>query len=434
MSMMGKVAKPTERQLEWHDMEIGLFIHFNMETYVGAKKLDYNNLPDPDLFNPVRLDTDQWMQAAKAIGAKYAVLTAKHSSGFCIWPTDQYDYSVKNSKWRGGKGDVVADFVESCRKYGIKPGLYHSYWTNAYLKVKNGKVLSGDPAEQKRYNKIFLGLLRELWSNYGELAEVWFDGGIPEWGPDIGSLLRELQPNAMVFQGGKYATIRWVGNEAGVAPYPFWNVVSKDQFPLFAAGRISEAKTEGVGEVWLPGECDTTIRDHHWFWKPSTEHTLKSLDKLVSIYYTSVGRGCNLLLNSNPNRDGLIPEADMQRYVEFGAEIKRRFSMPIAGGSYYGEDPSKTAVVELGFTGPVEVDTFVTMEDLRYGQRIKEYVIEAYLDGEYKEVARGSSIGHKKIDEISPVTTRSVRIRVLDSFAKPVKIRSFTAYRSTRAR
>ena len=259
-----------KRQLEWQDMEVGLFIHFNMETYAPDWNYrSFKDYPDPNLFNPVSLDTDQWMHAAKAIGAKYAVLVAKHCSGFCIWPTDQYEYSVKQSKWQDGRGDVVADFVRSCSKYGIKPGLYVSYWTNSFLKVDRGEVIS-KPEEQQRYNDIFLELLRELLGNYGELAEIWFDGGISEKGPDIGPLLRELQPNAAVFQGGEYSTIRWVGNEDGVAPYPFWNAVPRDQLPLYAAGLVWEgasprAHTDGIGEVWSPGECDTTMRSHHWF-------------------------------------------------------------------------------------------------------------------------------------------------------------------------
>ncbi len=424
------IAKPSRQQLEWQDMEVGLFIHFNIETYAPEweNPQSFENLPDPDIFNPVKLNTDQWMQAAKAIGAKYAVLTTKHSTGFCLWPTGQYEYSVKRSKWRNGKGDVVAEFVDSCRRHGIKPGFYCSYWTNAFMNVRGGRVASGKREEQERYNRVFLGMLRELCSNYGELVELWFDGGIPEWGPDIGPILHKLQPNAMVFQGGKYSTIRWVGNEEGVAPYPFWNTVPKDQFLLFAQGLISNAWTDGIGEVYLPGECDTTIRGHYWFWRPSTENTVKPLDELMAIYYKSVGRGCNLLLNSNPDRDGLIPEADMKRYLEFGKEVKRRFSKPIAEGKYCNDDPTRIATVELIFEKLVKIDTFVTMEDLRNGQRIREYVIEAYLDGSYVEVVRGSSIGHKKIDKVNPITTDRVRIRILKAFTTPVEIRSFSVY------
>lgn len=424
------IAKPSRQQLEWQDMEVGLFIHFNIETYAPEweSPQSFEGLPDPDMFNPVNLNTDQWMQAAEAIGAKYAILTTKHSTGFCLWPTEQYEYSVKSSKWRDGEGDVIAEFVDSCRRHGIKPGFYCSYWTNAFMKVKEGRVASGKREDQEQYNKIFLGMLRELCSNYGELVELWFDGGISEWGPDIGPILRELQPNAMVFQGGKYSTIRWIGNEEGVAPYPFWNAVPKDQLPLFAAGLISKAWTDGIGEVYLPGECDTTIREHYWFWRPNTEHTIKPLDKLMAIYYRSVGRGCNLLLNSNPDRDGLIPEADMERYLEFGQEVKRRFSKPIAEGKYYDKDPTRIATVELIFEKPVKIDTFVSMEDLRNGQKVREYVIEAYLDGGYMEVVRGSSIGHKKIDRINPIPTDRVRLRILKAFATPVEIRSFSVY------
>jgi len=182
----------------------------------------------------------------------------------------------------------------------------------------------------------------------------------------------------------------------------------------------------------LPGECDTTIRSHHWFWKEGTEHTLKSVDDLTSIYYNSVGRGCNLILNSNPNKDGLIPESDMARYAEFGAEIKRMFSKCLAqGGSQCDLDSRGMPTIELNFDEPTKIDTLITMEDIEGGQRIKKYLIEVYLDGKYKEVVKGSSIGHKKIDEISPISTKHVRIKVQDSFARP-HIRCFSAYRCIR--
>jgi alpha-L-fucosidase len=410
------MAKPNPIQLAWQDMEVGLFIHFNMFTY--APEWDFRTFkdhPSPELFNPVKLDTDQWLEAGKAFGAKYAVLTAKHCSGFCIWQTDAYDYGVKQSKWRNGKGDVVADFIESCHKYGIKPGIYYSATANGYLKVDNpGRVQSGDPAEQARYKAICEKQLRELWSRYGDLVEVWFDGSalLPEeGGPDIASLLHELQPNAVVFQSPQ-ASIRWVGNEDGVAPYPCWNTVK-------ANGEWGVGDPDG--EYWCPAECDVPIRHGEWGWKPNQDHLVKPLDHLVDLYYRSVGHGCNLLLNSNPDRDGQIPEADMKRYVEFGAELKRRFSKSIA------ETQDKGNVVELILDKPTVIDHVITMEDIAHGEHVREYVVEAFANGEWKEICKGSSIGHKKIDKFDPVEVSNIRWRCMKSSAEPI-IRKLAVY------
>ena len=410
------MAKPSPTQLAWQDMEVGLFIHFNMFTY--APEWDFRTFkdhPNSELFNPVKLDTDQWLEAGKAFGAKYAVLTAKHCSGFCIWQTEAYDYGVKQSKWRNGKGDVVADFIESCHKYGIKPGIYYSATANGYLKVDNpGRVQSGDPKEQARYKAICEQQLRELWSRYGDLVEVWFDGSalLPEeGGPDIASLLHELQPNAVVFQSPQ-ASIRWVGNEDGVAPYPCWNTVK-------ANGEWGVGDPDG--EYWCPAECDVPIRHGEWGWKPNQDHLVKPLDHLVDLYYRSVGHGCNLLLNSNPDHDGQIPETDMKRYAEFGDELNRRFSKSIA------ETHGKGNVVELILDKPAVIDHVTTMEDIAHGERVREYVIEAFSNGEWKELCKGSSIGHKKIDKFDPAEVSNIRWRCMKSSAEPI-IRKLAVY------
>jgi alpha-L-fucosidase len=410
------MAKPNPIQLAWQDMEVGLFVHFNMFTY--APEWDFRTFkdhPNPELFNPVKLDTDQWLEAGKSFGAKYAVLTAKHCSGFCIWQTDAYDYGVKQSKWRNGKGDVVADFIESCHKYGIKPGIYYSATANGYLKVDNpGRVQSGDPAEQARYKAICEKQLRELWSRYGDLVEVWFDGSalLPEeGGPDIASLSHELQPNAVVFQSPQ-ASIRWVGNEDGVAPYPCWNTVK-------ANGEWGVGDPDG--EYWCPAECDVPIRHGEWGWKPNQDHLVKPLDHLVDLYYRSVGHGCNLLLNSNPDRDGQVPEADMKRYVEFGAELNRRFSKSIT------ETQGKGNVVELILDKPTVIDHVITMEDIAHGERVREYVVEVFANGEWKELCKSLSIGHKKIDKIEPITVSKIRWRCIKSSAEPI-IRKLAVY------
>lgn len=416
------LAMPTKAQLEWQDLEIGMFIHFNMFTYApDYDPSSYGPAPDAKLFNPVKLDAGQWASAAKLMGAKYAVLTAKHpgGAGFCLWPTKTTSYSVKSSPWRNGNGDVVKEFVTAFRENGIKVGIYCSAYEPLWEAGPGGVVVSGDSVKQEQYNKIYLEQLEELLSNYGELVEIWFDGSIdPRVGPDVGPLIKRLQPDAMVFQS-VYATIRWVGNEDGVAPYPFWNAVEPEQVDEFSFGR---GHTDGTGSVWLPGECDTCLRDHHWGWLPGDEHNVKSLDELMEIYYKSVGRGCNLLLNAAPDRDGLIPEVDMMRYAEFGAEIKQRFEKPVAmvRDSWGG--------VELNLGKPTQIDHIVTMEDISEGQRIREYVIEADLDGGWKEIIRGSSIGHKKIDQVKPLSAKRVRLRCLEAFAEPVKIRSFAVY------
>lgn len=324
-------AEPTDRSLvlpnaaqqAWHDMELGMFFHFDIPIYKqGWNWRTYKDFPEPNLYQPTKLDTDQWMEAAKAYGAKYAIFVAKHCSGFLQWQSDLYPYGVKQSSWRGGKGDVVGDFVASCRKYGIKPGLYASVSANGFLHVDNpGRVGGGNAEAQANYVKTCEQMMTELWSRYGELFEIWFDGGaIPakNGGPDLVPILKKHQPQAIVFQGpvGTPNLIRWVGNERGVAPYPCWSTANASTSD---SGTIE--KTIGGdpdGKLWIPGECDVPIRGSEWFWQPDGEKSLHSVEAMVQMYYNSVGRNCNLLLNANPGPDGLVPEPDFQRYTEFG--------------------------------------------------------------------------------------------------------------------
>ena len=222
------IVRPNKVQRDWAEAEIGVLIHYDMQVfrpdYVWRR---YGSHPDPSAFNPTDLDTDQWMEAAAALGARYAVLVAKHGSGFSLWPTEAHAYSVKNSPWKDGKGDIVADFVASCRKYGIRPGIYANTNANGYLHTDRGIVREGGPVTQKEYNAVVAKQLTELWSNYGDLFEIWFDGGVltpREGGADVLPLVRKLQPDAIAFQGpyGHENLIRWVGNEQGTAPDPCW--------------------------------------------------------------------------------------------------------------------------------------------------------------------------------------------------------------------
>ena len=420
-------ATPTPEQLAWQDMELGMFFHFDILTYApGWDFRSWTNRPDPSLYNPTRLDTDQWMAAARAMGARYAVFVAKHCSGFLQWQSDLYPYGVRQSPWRGGRGDVVQEFVDACHRNGLRPGLYASVSANGYLEVDNpGKVhrgQGGDPARQAEYARICEGMLAELWTRYGELAEVWFDGGaLPpgEGGPDLVPILREHQPRAMVFQGPA-ATIRWVGNEQGVAGYPCWAAVPS----IEAAHADRDVMTHGDpdGDAWLPGECDVPVRNHDWFWKPDCEHKLYSLDELLDMYYKSVGRNCNMLLNANPGPDGLVPEADLQRYVEFGREIMRRFGTPVA------ETSGEAEVVELTLPQPQRIDHVVVMEDIAHGERVREYVVEGLVGGDaWQKLCEGISIGHKRIQRFPPLEVAAVRLRVTASAAAP-RIRSLAAH------
>ncbi|MBD3184343.1 hypothetical protein GF312_18815 [Candidatus Poribacteria bacterium] len=419
---MASLPKPTPVQKAWQDMEIGMFFHFDIITYApGWNFRSWINKPDPQIYNPAKLDTDQWMEAAKAIGAKYAVFVAKHCSGFLQWQSDLYPYGVKQSGWRNGKGDVVADFVESCHKYGLKPGVYASVTANGYLEVDNPGLVNrgkgGDEQKQKEYARICEGMLTELWSRYGELLEVWFDGGAlpPEkGGPDLVPILEKYQPDAIVFQGPA-ANIRWIGNERGRAEYPCWATVpSLDSL----SDRQIALHGDPDGKMWLPGECDVPIRNHEWFWTPNDEHKVYPLDGLMEMYYESIGRNCNLLLNANPNPDGLIPDADFQRYVEFGKEIQRRFSNSI------GETSGEGNEVELSLDAPAEIEHVIIMEDINQGERVREYAVDIMTEnGNWEEICRGISIGHKRIEKLDKVKTQKIRLRCIKSVDKPVIIK-----------
>lgn len=392
-------ARPTPEQAAWQDLEIGMFAHFT-----HALKLE-------DV-NPERLNTDQWVSTAEAMGAKYFMFVAKHEDGFCWWQTDTSPYGVKNTPWRGGKGDVVKDLAESCRKRGMKLGLYLSPGDAVFHAACHGVCKT--PKEQELYNKVYREQLTELLSRYGDVYEVWFDGSTVA---DIGDILQEYCPKAMVFQT-PHATIRWVGNEEGWAPYPAWNSV-----PLAKAksGIATASDASPDGDVWLPNECDTRSRVAAWFWSPDPGNKLKSLDELVSLYYRSVGHGAVLLLNIAPDPTGLMPEADVQRACEFGAEIKRRFGKSVAETSGNG------VVVELDLKQPTRIDHVVTMENILEGERVREYAIEGLIAGQWKEICRGTAIGHKKIDQFAPIEVSKVRLRVVKSAGEPL-IRRLAVY------
>ena len=287
---------PSKVQQQWTDAEIGAMFHFDLQvfepTYEWRKNWNYN--PDLSIFNPKELDTDQWLRAAKAAGVTYAVIVAKHCSGFSLWPTKAHPYSVKNTPWRKGKGDIVKDFIASCKKYGIKPGIYASASTNAYFKVDNpGLVVSGIADEQERYKEVVKTQLTELWSQYGKLFEIWFDGGVlppDKGGIDMLSLLEKCQLEAIAFQGpyGCATNIRWVGNEDGVAPYPCW---ARADSATSATGVVEIRGLNGnpEGRFWCPGESDFPLRKNSSFQVDGSGNTDRTvLFAVLTIYWTGI--------------------------------------------------------------------------------------------------------------------------------------------------
>ena len=404
-----RLARPTPQQAAWQDLEMGMFIHFGPATWQDE---DEDNLSTPpDRINPDKLNTDQWVQAAKDMGAGYIVFVAKHSGGFCAWQTDTTKYSIKSTPWRGGKGDILADLSASCRKQGMKLGVYISP-SDRHLGA-GGAGRCANAREQEKYNKIYRQQLTEVLSRYGEMIEVWFDGSLVVL---VGDILQKHAPRSQVFQG-PHATIRWVGNEEGSAPYPAWNAVA---LAKAKSGVATAADGAPEGGAWLPNECDTKYCDS-WHWKTHYAGTLKGLDELMKLYYASVGHGAVLLLNHAPDRRGLIPEAEMRRGKEFGDEIRRRFGKSVAETSGRGRS------VELALPKPARIDHVITMENILEGERVHQYVIEGFVAEQWKELCRGTSIGHKKIDPFAPAEVSKIRLRCVKSAAEPV-IRKLAAY------
>ena len=412
-----RTTRPTPEQAAWQDLELGLFYHFDISVFTDGNEGDWKRQGhlDPNLYNPAKLNTDQWLEAAKAMGAGYTVFVAKHCTGFIAWQSDAYPYGVRQSKWRDGKGDVVADYIASCRKYAIQPGLYCSMPANAYCDVFGNCTVKGitgpsDP-RQLEYRRRAHRLVTELWGNYGPLAYIWFDGGtLPpdQGGPDLVPILKRLQPHAVTFQGppdNPAGNTRWPGNERGMTGNPSWSTVARAN---------DSGAGDPHGKIWQPGECDAPLRNHAWFWHPNQESKIRSVDELVEMYYGSVGRGCNLILNGNIDRDGLVPEADLKRLKEFGDEIRRRFGKSIAETSGRGN------AVELVLARPTVIDNVVVMEQITEGQRVRQYVIEGLVGERCTELARGQSIGHKRIERFQPTEVTKIRLRVTEAAAEPM--------------
>ena len=311
---------PTAQQMAYQEMELIGFIHFGVNTFMD-KEWGYGD-EDPEIFNPVNLDVEQWAKTAKEAGLKQLILTAKHHDGFCLWPSEYTEHSVKNSPWKNGKGDVIREFVDACNKFDLKVGLYLSPWDRNHAEY-------GRP----EYVKYYHNQLRELLSNYGDVSEVWFDGAnggdgyyggaresrkidrekYYQWDAII-NIVRELQPNAVIFSDK--GDVRWIGNENGYAGETNWSLIKREKLAIGGSDQQAYLNSgDENGTSWSVGECDVSIRPG-WFYHEKQDSLVKSLDDLKKIYFASVGRNATLLINIPPNKNGLWHQIDVNKLLD----------------------------------------------------------------------------------------------------------------------
>ena len=412
---------PSAQQLAWQRHEFIAFAHFGINTFTDREWGE--GTEDPRLFDPTELDAGQWAAVLQEAGVKLLILTAKHHDGFCLWPSKFTEHSVKNSPWRGGRGDVVREVAEALREKQIRVGLYLSPWD------RNQPTYGDSP----KYNEYFRNQLRELLTDYGTIDEVWFDGACGE-GPNgkrqeydwnsYYALIRQLQPNALIAISGP--DIRWVGNESGVARENESSVVPRD-------GRL----------VWHPAECDVSIRPG-WFYHSREDAQVKSLAALADIYFQSVGRNSVLLLNIPPDRRGRIAEADAARLKEFGRFVTELYATDFVtaatatassrrDGAHHerlvqdrdlhtswtpGEDQT-TGFIEFDLGQPRTFNVARIQEDISLGERVQAYHVEILDGGDWRRVTAGQVIGHKQLRRIAPVTAQRVRLVIDKATSAP---------------
>lgn len=443
---------PSPRQLRWQQLELTAFIHFGINTFTNKEWGD--GTEDPKIFNPEALDARQWVKVCKDAGFKQIILTAKHHDGFCLWPSKFTEHSVKNSPWKEGKGDVVKEVAEACKAFGIGFGIYLSPWD------RNSPYFGS-----MQYNDYFINQLTELLTQYGQIDEVWFDGANGE-GPTGKkqvyeysrwyNLIRKLQPSATIAVSGP--DVRWVGTETGYGRETEWSVVPADQMipeaiaansqkdadfaprdlmsnDLGSRAKIAKAKSL----VWYPAEIDVSIRPG-WFHHPAEDTKVKTPEKLMDIYYSSVGRNGVLLLNIPPDKKGKINDSDVNALTGFRKHLEETFennllkSATLKGSTvkktnllFDGKDSSywKTGKTEGNLVMEFKLDKdqrfnlLLLQENLRIGQRVEEFVLE-YKEGDvWKKATEGTTIGYKRLLRFPSVTARELRLTILSSRLQP---------------
>ena len=418
---MSHHIKPIPRQAEFQDWELGFFMHFGLLTFCpGVSYKDFEVLT-PEKFNPTQLDCRQWAMTAKEAGFRYAMMTVKHHSGFCTWPTKYTDFCVSSSPWRGGKGDVAREYVDAFREQGLKVGLYYSPYDSHNPDYEN---------DAKAYDDYFVNQLTELLTQYGQIDILWFDGAGSErhtydWPRIIGEI-RRMQPEIVIFQMGT-PDFRWVGNEAGIAPSPCPNVVRPDGPPV-----AMQEQLDVTEPVWMPAECDSMMSEC-WFYSDGDEENVKSLDLLLGQYYYSVGRGCNMLLNIGPDRRGLLPDKCAARLVEFGREVQRRFANPLATlADFEAVQDNKWKFTPPHY--PFVLDHVVIQEDILHGERVHKFSVRVDTNPRHHSepvlVHDGYSIGHKAICKFPPIRASHVFVEILDADG-PVHLSSIELFDTT---
>ena len=381
-----------KEQLEFLNWEFGVFFHFGIRTFNEGHK-DWDMKPmELESFYPTDLDCEEWISTIHEAGAKYAVLVCKHHDGFANWPSEYTEYSVKNTPWKDGKGDVVREFVDACRKYDIKIGIYYSPAQFGSAKMNS-----------KEYDDYFINQIKELLLNYGKIDYIWFDACGSEGHKydtvRIVGEIRKCQPEILIFNMWDPDT-RWIGNEHGVSDYPNKLCVNAIDFS------INTDKKDMLDEMkFLPGECDCRMRQANWFFSENDVHTVKTLDELMGLYYYSVGRGANLLINIGPDRRGRIPEEDKKALLEFGAKIKEYFSDFIPSKKIASD---KKLILQAGWG---LVNHVVLSEEIDGENEIESFEIKAHVDGGAPiTVYRGTTIGHKAICQFPPIFTFKLEI------------------------
>lgn len=440
---------PSENQMKWQEMEYYAFIHLSINTYTDMAwgKGD----EDVNLFKPDKLDCRQWARICKEAGMKGIIITAKHHSGFCLWPSKYTEYSVKNSPWKNGKGDVMQEMADACKEYGLKLGVYLSPWDRNYADY-------GKP----EYITYFRNQLTELLTNYGDIFEVWFDGAnggdgyygganetrkidrktYYDW-KNTYALVRKLQPNIVIWNdNGDRADLRWVGTEAGYVGKTNWSLLN-------ATGDVkADMLRYGLedGDSWVPGEVNTSIRPE-WFYHLREDSKVKTLPELMETYYNSIGRNGTFLLNFPIMPNGLIHKNDEKAALELAKAIKEAFAVNLAkkikieasnnreNSPVFGADKSldgdketywatddniNTASLTLYFDKPTTFNRFLVQEYIRLGQRVKSFTVEAFSEGKWKELAKETTIGYKRILCFPTVVAEKIRFTITDSKSCPL--------------
>jgi alpha-L-fucosidase len=449
---------PSERQLAWHELEYYMFVHFTVNTFTD-KEWGYGDEPE-SVFHPTELDCRQWAKTASDAGMKGIIITAKHHDGFCLWPSEFTGHSVKNSPWQNGEGDVLNELREACNEYGLKMGVYLSPWD------RNSAVY-GTP----EYLEYYRNQLKELLTNYGDIFEVWFDGAnggdgfyggaretrkidnktYYDW-PGTHKIVRDLQPDAVMFSDAG-PDIRWVGNESGMGSPTNWCLLDKDE--MYPGGNFSRILGAGHenGSHWVPAEVDVSIRPG-WFWHEKQDSLVRSPENLMELYYSSVGRNSNLLLNVPPDKRGLLNEKDVASLLAFRELREKEFANELAEGKkasasgsrskgyaasnvndgdngtfWTTTDDQTTGNVEIELGSETEVNRIVLQEYIKLGQRVQEFRVEAFSEGEWKPILEGTTIGHKVIRKFPTINASKIRVSITKSKACPV-ISNIELYRS----